>query len=268
MHDGGTVSYYNYYSVLDRPEILQFVFYPRKDAKIGPLNSNDYSVPVEDKISIGCRFYIHGQSSPSILFFHGNGEVVSDYDDIADTYNKQGINLFVADYRGYGTSGGTPTFTNMVSDAHCVFKAFADILHSNHHSSDAFVMGRSLGSVSAIELASSYQQQMKGLIIESGFASILRLLKYIGFTSEFLDINDITFPNMAKMRSVNLPTLILHGEHDSIIPVTEAKDLFESAATERKHLVIISGADHNDIMLVGREKYFKAIREFILESRA
>ena len=265
---GGIVSYHNDYSVLDRPEILQFVFYPRNDAKRGTHNSNDYFVPVEDKVSIGCRLYIHSRNSPSILFFHGNGEVVSDYDDIAATYNKQGINLFVADYRGYGTSGGIPTFTNMVSDAHSIFKAFVDILRINHHSGDVFVMGRSLGSVSAIELALSYQEQMKGLIIESGVASILRLLKYIGFTNEFLDINDITFPNMAKMRSITLPTLILHGEHDSIIPVAEAKDLFESAAAKRKHLVIISGANHNDIMLVGREKYFKAIREFVLESRA
>lgn len=251
------------YSILDRPEILQFTFYPRKDARKGPPNSTDYLVPVGDEVSICCRFYVHGYGSPSILFFHGNGEVVSDYDGIAPIYNQIGINLFVADYRGYGSSGGTPTFTNMVSDAHSIFKTFLDILHNDHHTGDVFVMGRSLGSISAIELALCYQEQMKGLIIESGLASILRLLKHLGFPTESLDMNDITFPNTAKMQSIALPTLILHGEYDSLIPVTEARDLFENAAAEKKRLVIINGADHNDILLVGMERYFTAIREFV-----
>jgi len=256
------------YSILDRPEILRFVFYPRRDNRRGPSNSADYSVPVGDEISIGCRFYVHSLSSPSILFFHGNGEVVSDYDDIAAIYNEQGINLFVADYRGYGASGGTPTFAGMVGDAHTVFKAFLSILRSNGHSGGVVVMGRSLGSMSAIELAHSCQEQMEGLIIESGFASMLRLLTHLGFPGELPDISEVAFPNMAGMRSVTLPTLILHGEHDNLIPVSEAIDLYESSAAQSKELVVISGAGHNDIMMVGMEKYFKAIREFVLESRA
>lgn len=251
------------YSILDRPEILQFVFYPRKDVSRGPSNSTDYSVPVEDGMSIGCRFHVHRHGSPSILLFHGNGEVVSDYDAISPIYNQEGMNLFVADYRGYGTSDGTPTFANTVSDAHAVFKSFLDILRNDHHTGDVFVMGRSLGSISAIELALCYQEQMKGLIIESGFASILRLLRHLGLPAEFLGINDTTFPNAAKMRSITLPTLILHGEYDSLIPVAEARDLFENSAAESKRLVIINGADHNTIMLVGMEKYFSAIREFV-----
>jgi alpha-beta hydrolase superfamily lysophospholipase len=253
----------NIYSILDRPEILQFTFYPRKDARRGPPNSTDYSIPVGDEVSICCRFYVHGYSSPSILFFHGNGEVVSDYDGIAPIYNQIGINLFVTDYRGYGLSGGTPTFTNMVGDAHRIFKTFLDVLRHDHHTGDAFVMGRSLGSIPAIDLALCYQEQMKGLIIESGLASMLRLLKHLGFPTESLGTNDITFPNAAKMRTIALPTLILHGEYDSLIPVTEARDLFENAAAERKRLVIINGADHNDIMLVDIERYFTAIKEFV-----
>ena len=261
------MSCHNGFSILDRPEILQLIFYPRRDTRGGPPNSTDYSVPVEGGISVGCRFYVHSHSAPSILLFHGNGEIVNDYDSIAPIYNQQGMNLFVADYRGYGSSEGTPTFSSMVSDAHSVFKAFLNISSNNRHSDSIFVMGRSLGSICAVELAFSYQEQIKGLIIESGFASILRLLKRFGFTDEFVGITDITFPNTAKMRSINLPTLILHGECDSIIPITEARDLFANAASESKRLVIIKDADHNDIMLVGMEEYFKATKEFILENK-
>lgn len=251
------------YSMLDRPEILQFVFHPRQAFTKGPPNSTDYPIPVENGISIGCRFYIDNRSSPSILFFHGNGEVVSDYDGIAPLFNQIGLNLFVADYRGYGSSGGTPSFTSMVGDAHHIFRAFLDIRHRNRYTGDVWVMGRSLGSIPAIELASGHQDRVKGLIVESGFASILRLIEYLGFPAELLGTDDITFPNLANIRSIDLPTLILHGEQDKLIPVAEARDLFGNSAAKRKRLVTIDKAGHNDIMAVDVERYFGAIREFV-----
>jgi len=251
------------YSALDRPELLQFVFYPRKDFTVPPPNSIDHLIPVEKNVSISCRFYVHHRDSPSALYFHGNGEVVSDHDYIAPLYNRLGINLFVADYRGYGASGGTPTFSNMVADAYHIFKGFWDVLQEGGYSGKVFLMGRSLGSVSAIELASQYGEEIRGLIIESGFASTVRLMTRLGFPKEFLGIKDFGFPNLTKIRTVTLPTLIIHAEFDSLIPLAEARDLFENVATKEKRLVIIPGADHNDLMVLGVEPYFKAIREFI-----
>lgn len=260
------MSYYNDYSVLDKPDILQFTFHPRKEVRRGPLNSTDYFISMGDEVSICCRFYVHSHSSPSILFFHGNGEVASDYDDIAPIYNQRGINLFVTDYRGYGLSGGTPTFTNMVGDASNIFEAFLDILRREKYTGDIFIMGRSLGSICAIELAFHYQEQVKGLIIESGLASILSLLTHLGFATDFLDIKDTTFPNATKMRSITLPTLLIHGEYDSFIPISEARELFKNAAAIRKQLVIINGANHNNIIAVDMERYFTAIEQFIIET--
>ena len=251
------------YSIVDKPEILSFAFYPRKDYTPGPPNSTDYSIPVERDISVSCRFYVQSQDSPLILFFHGNGEVASDYDYIAPTYNRQGINLCVADYRGYGSSGGTPTFRNTVEDSHPIFKAFWEILRDNNYSGGLFVMGRSLGSVPAIELASRHPQHIKGLIIESGFASLLRGFSHLGIPLEAFGLTDVEFPNLAKIRNVTLPTLIIHGEHDTLIPVSEARDLFQNSGAKDKRLVIISHADHNDVMVSGIQQYFTAIAEFV-----
>lgn len=251
------------YSALDRPEILSFVFYPRRDFSKAPPTASDHLIPVDKDVSISCRFYTHGQSSPSIIYFHGNGEVVSDYDDIAPMYNELGINLFVADYRGYGASQGRPTFSNTVSDAPIIFKAFVNILDDSRYTGDVFVMGRSLGSVSAIEIAHRHQEEMKGLIIESGFASVVNLLSMLGFPFEALGIEDAGFPNLAKIRAITVPTLIIHGEYDSLIPPAEGEALFHNVAAEDKRLVIIPRASHNDIMWVGRERYFQSIKEFV-----
>jgi alpha-beta hydrolase superfamily lysophospholipase len=214
-------------SFLDLPEILHIVFYPRK-SHIEPLapNAKDHFIEVEKGIKIGCRYHTIGKDYPSLLYFHGNATIVDDLDRFAPLFNNVGINLFVAGYRGYGLSNGTPTVTNMIKDSHRVFEGFKKIVEDYSFRKSFFVMGRSLGSLSAIELAYNYQDDLKGLIVESG-------------------------------------TLIIHGEQDSLIPVDEGKELYENSAAKDKRLVIIPNADHGDLFIVGKEQYYKAIREFV-----
>lgn len=251
------------YSALDRPELLQFVFYPRKDITAAPPGATDHLIRVDEGVAVSCRFYARHADLPTVLFFHGNGEVVSDYDFIAPMYHRRGTNLFVADYRGYGASSGAPTFSSMVADAHRIFEGFREVLRRGGYRSRIFLMGRSLGSVSAIELASRYGGSIAGLIIESGFASTVRLMTRLGFPQEYLGIKDFGFPNLSKIRTVTLPTLILHGEYDSLIPLAEAEDLFANVATAQKRLVIIPEAEHNDIIVRDMGLYFGAIEEFV-----
>lgn len=96
-------------SALDRPEILQFIFYPRRDffEKSGAASVIAGSIPVDDNVSVSYCFYFGSKKYPNILFFHGNGEIASDYEDIGPIFNQIGFNLFVADYRGYGRSGAS-----------------------------------------------------------------------------------------------------------------------------------------------------------------
>lgn len=250
------------YSVLDRPEVLAFVFHPRKDFSPTPPGAYDHLISVDEDVSISCRFYVCSAGSPSVLYFHGNGEVVSDYDDIAPMYGEIGLNLFVADYRGYGASQGSPTLSNTVEDAHAIFEAFGQILEKEGYCTDVFVMGRSLGSLSAVEVAWCHQKKIKGLIVESGFAAFASLLSHLGIPAAGFGLDDAEFPNLAKMRKTEAATLVIHGEHDGIIPAGEGKALFRGAAADDKRLLIIPGAGHNDIMWTGRHEYPRAIREF------
>ena len=97
--------------LMDRPEILERLFFPRKatpEELASPYGVN-HSVEVDAGISIGCRFYASATDGAAILYFHGNGETVPDYDYSAHLYQEKGLNLFVADYRGYGFSDDKPT---------------------------------------------------------------------------------------------------------------------------------------------------------------
>lgn len=253
------------FTPFDRPEILRFIFYPRRDFSPEPSvpNAVTHFIPVDKGISISCRFYFDNEKAPNILFFHGNGEIASDYDDIAPLFTQMGINFFVADYRGYGLSGGKPTFTGMIRDAHSIFNGWRQMLGQKGYSGNLFVMGRSLGSASAIELAFNYQDQIKGLIIESGFVDVVRLLAYIGVPVETLGLNQMKGSyNAERIRSISIPTLIIHAEHDHLIPLQESRELYQNSSAKDKRLLIIPEADHNNIFLVGMKQYLQAVREF------
>ncbi|MCP4648317.1 MAG: alpha/beta hydrolase, partial [bacterium] len=70
------------YSSLDHPEILGLLFHPRSE--LGTQSESEdikvLTIPVGDDMSIGGKLHYAGKTAPVILYFHGNGEIVSDYD--------------------------------------------------------------------------------------------------------------------------------------------------------------------------------------------
>lgn len=254
------------YSQIDASPLLGFLFFPRKYFTPCPQGAFDLIVPVDEGITISCRFYAGEKKGPWILYFHGNGEVVSDFDEIAPFYHQKGINLVVADYRGYGSSGGSPTFTNLVGDAHRIFMAVEEELAEKDFLPILWMMGRSLGSISALEIAYHYPDKIKGLVIESGFASVARLIKHLGLPADGIDLESLDQERIRLIRGISIPALVLHGEFDMLVPLQEAKDLFAYLGTKEKKLLIIPEADHNNIMFIGLEQYFEAIQKFIEET--
>ena len=259
-------------SFLDHPDILRVIFpvayspfFPPEYLSPAPTGVPTYAIEVEEGIKIVCGFWVSGKENPSTLYFHGNGETVAVHDWVAPFYNQIGINLFVADYRGYGSSNGKPTISNMIGDAHTIFKGFKEIIGKEGFKNSLFVMGRSLGSVPAIEIAANYQDEIQGLLIESGTASnFRRLWTYLGIGGQDAALSEeSSFLNRVKIRQVYKPTLIIHGEYDQIISVEEGKELYQNSGARDKKLLIIPGADHNDIMVVEQSLYFDTIEEFV-----
>jgi pimeloyl-ACP methyl ester carboxylesterase len=251
------------YSTLDRSSAIHYVFYPRRDFTRCPENAFDVSVPVGGTVSIVCRFYPGRKDRPWVLFFHGNGEVASDYNSIAPFYHQKRLNLAVADYRGYGQSGGVPNFTDLVRDAGTIFERTQEELITRGFSKDLWVMGRSLGSISALELAHRYPDRIRGLVIESGFCSVVRIMTHLGIPSPGVDLKKIDQECVEMIRKISVPALVMHGERDTLVPVQEARDLYQNLGSKRKQLLIIPAATHNDIMIVGFKKYFDTLAQFI-----
>ena len=253
------------YSKLDQPGVLQAIFHPRMEALPAkpPQSAVEVGIPVDEGIRLHARFHLASKEDPNILFFHGNGEIVSDYDEIGPFYSKYGMNFLAVDYRGYGRSTGSPTVTSMLGDAHIVLDAAKEWLDAVEHTGPLIIMGRSLGSAAAIELASCHPDDIAGLIIESGFATTLPLLMKLGVDVSGLGITEEDgFRNVRKISSFTKPTLFIHGQYDEIIPVNSAAILQAQSPARLKELQVVPGASHNTIITQTGEMYFSVIKQF------
>jgi alpha-beta hydrolase superfamily lysophospholipase len=252
--------------LLDIPEFLDVIFSPRRVLKPSlPPSCKDLEILVEGStISLGCRFHCTDKKAPLIVYFHGNGEIVSDYDQIGRWYTDVGVNIFIVSYRGYGWSGGTPSVAALLSDNIEIMHFVKSYCQKHNLSGPLFVMGRSLGCVSAIDCAYRLPEYFKGLIIESGFADTLPLAARLGFDSTKTHLKEEDcFNNIKKIQDIRLPTLILHGASDHIIPLHEAEKLQAESGARAKQFHLIPGADHNSLILVGGALYFESIKKFI-----
>ena len=106
-------------------------------------------------------------------------------------------------------------------------------------------------------------EQLAGLIIESGFADTFALLARLGLRIQGVDEERHGFGNPAKMERITMRTLIIHGQADVLIPASDGQALHRRCAAVDKRLVLIPGASHNDLMMVGMPQYFGAVRTFV-----
>jgi len=249
------------YSVLDRPDVLSGIFFPKEEWTVLPPGAQDFMVPVEDSVLISARYYPASTDSPNIIFFHGNAEVACDYDQIARAYNQLDIGLFVADYRGFGKSGGHPTFSHMVADSSRILEFFLEEVRPEAAEPGVFVMGRSMGCISALELASKNPEALSGLIVDSGLADVGRLASRFGFPRGIAEELSKNVTN--QVRHIKTPALIIHGEFDTLIPLVVGMDLYDNLDSQEKSLVVIPGGDHNNLLYVGAQRYFSAISGFV-----
>lgn len=252
------------YHLLDHPPILRNAFFPRRGMSPCPPGAFDLKPETADGVSLHCRFYTVGSGCPTILYFHGNGEIVSDYDGIAPLYHQgAGSNLAVAEYRGYGASSGTPTFSAMLEDGKLYLEAIKEELARHNYSPNLYIMGRSLGSVPALELAAAAGDELRGLIIESGFTCATRIARRLGFSMPQQEMDLLELECRQKVQSITLPALVIHGEEDNLVPLREAETLYELLGSGQKDLVLIPWADHNSLIFEGEEEYFSAIAHFV-----
>ena len=253
--------------IIDNPTVSNLIFYPRKTKVPENLESNIKVLELEisDNISIGGFFYGNNKENPTILLFHGNGEIASDYQYISHLFWECNINLAVVDFRGYGFSSGEPYYTSLISDAMPIYNAFMQWMDDMNYFDSLFVQGRSLGSVCAAEIGAHNPPKLKGIIFESGFASIFNMMTNLfGVRNPDLTPDSLKeYSNDTRVQKFNIPTLIIHGTRDGIIPYSESQLIHQNLPNSvEKKLILIDKAGHNNILSF-KQDYFLPLSEFV-----
>ena len=250
------------YSAVDLPIIRHYMFYPRPDASLPSNGAVDHFYSSHDGVELCGRFYPEERGRPTVLFFHGNGEVAAEYDGISSLYNHIGLNLFVADYRGYGKSHGEPTICALAEDSYTTLAALEKMLKGEGYNSSIYVMGRSLGAYCAVEIAAGARESIKGMILESGSANVGGMPQRLGIAHRPA-IARLIQEHWARVKGIDTPLLTIHGDRDDLVPMSHAEELYEAMSSTDKTFFRIRGAGHNDIMYVDTDGYFRAIRDFV-----
>lgn len=242
-------------SLLDHPTITERYFFPRNTALLDPT-----WVDV-DGARLACHHHDAGHPV-TVIHFHGNGEVCADYvPDLPSRFDAFGADTFLAEYRGYGASTGTPQLGRMLEDVEEIFAAVG------RPASEIIAFGRSVGSIYAIELAARYP--VAGLILESGIADpreriLLRAAPdELGTNQELLDAEfRAHLDHQHKLATRTRPTLIMHARKDSLVKATHAVELANYPRSNVR-LVLFDEGDHNTIFAFNEERYMAEVAELI-----
>lgn len=199
----------------------------------------------------------------TVVFSHGKGENLAGSTEWshAEFLWQSGFDVLTYDYRGFGRSTGTSE--DELTIAADVRGALAYVLTQPSVPIGRVVSyGHSLGSSPAITLAST-TPGIRTLIIESGFSNgqaMAETTNPLGFPVTWLVRQPMA--NTEHIALVTAPVLILHGDGDIKIPVSQGRDLF-AAAHDPRQLRIVAGAGHDNVQKVlGLTAFSALVRGF------
>lgn len=201
---------------------------------------------------------IHGWYFPvenargSILVLHGNAQNLSTHVNSVLWLVKEGFNIFIIDYRGYGWSGGEPDLAGAHRDAAAALEKLFSMPETDPDR--VVVLGQSLGgSIATYTVVHSpHKDSIRALVIDSAFSS------YRGIAREKLDSFWLTWPFQYPLSwTVNddysadrwigqvspIPVLILHGLDDAVVPTHHGR-LLNDAAREPKQFWLTARPGH------------------------
>ena len=236
------------------------IFFPTRTLLAVPadlgLRAEELSITAADGVTLH-GWWIEGPGDRVLIWYHGNAGNVGDRLHNARWFvDELGVDVVLVDYRGYGRSRGTPDEAGVYLDGLAVYDAVAA---RTVRAADVVLFGRSLGGAVAIETA--LRRPVGALVLESVFRSVPALARehYWFVPSAVIRTR---MDNESKIGRVEVPTLVLHGDRDTIVPLAHGRRLFELAARPADFHVI-EGAGHNDTWLVGDRPYADAWNAFL-----
>jgi len=210
---------------------------------------NNHFLPVADSVEVNAWHLTQPDAQATVLFFGGNGFYLVQSRGYLRALTRPSTNAFLWDYRGYGRSDGAPSVEAFRQDAlalydHLVNERGVDPDH-------LVVWGHSLGSFLATHVAD--KRPVAGVVLENPATNVDGWVDHLfpWYVRLFLGVDvDPTLreeDNVARLRSLQAPLLVVAGEEDNVTDPAMARRLYDVAGSEHKELVTVPGGGHNNL---------------------
>ena len=192
-------------------------------------------------------WYVPQKGSKKVIaFMHGNSYNVEKFYKKLVPLLDAGYSIFAGEYRGFGGVKGKITQAGLEQDA---IAAVEYLYQQGWKNNQIIIYGMSLGSHMAVNTAEKLQKNgtFAAVVLEVPFDSLLNVVKEVVFVPLPLEIiiKD-KYDNVAAIKEIKSPILIMGGEKDTVVPVTLAKRLY-AEAPEPKDIIIYEEGGHNDL---------------------
>lgn len=216
---------------------------------------------------------------PTVVHFHGNAENMTSHILFVSWLVELGYEVVTFDYRGYGKSPGSTTRSSTVEDGAAVLRFLVD----THQHKNLVVIGQSLGgavavaSLSRLPKASPARQAIKGVVLESTFASYRQMarskLAELGPLallqkplSYLVSDEDSAIDSIHDLGDV--PLLQIHGDKDPVVPWAQGRLLFDAAQDSalnetRRQWITVPGGGHTPAFGWSASPYHGQLLAFI-----
>ena len=207
------------------------------------------------------------RATPGVLLcFHGNADLAMwQLDWAREVLRHTDQAVFLAEYRGYMSLSGSPTYSNTKVDAQAAHDHLVSAFGLDRGRMAYF--GHSLGSAVAAELAEIHPP--RALVLQSPFSSaraMARLIVSAPVVLVWKSVSRIHFDTREAVSHLDAPVFVAHGKRDRVVPFRMGVEVYE-AAKRKGQLLLVDNAGHNDVADIGGPDYWSWMRAALSRNR-
>lgn len=241
---------------------------------------------LDDARQVYFRHWAVSPARASVVLLHGFGEHTGHFHRLAFALNGQGLDVWGLDHVGHGLSAGTRGLFGSVDALAENAALLLDLVAGEHPDRPVFLVGHSLGGVTAALLAVR-GRRLDGLVLTgtplSGLPADVAaeaVMSEDPFYLDALETDPLTFDTAPAepalwqaigacvpelrggLERLDVPVLLVNGDRDALAPVTDARSWAERVPDAT--VAVVNGF-HDIVNDVAHAQVEREIGRFITE---
>ena len=216
--------------------------------------AREVTLTTVDGLDLAAWYVPAAAGQPTILVASGNAGHRGQRAPLAAALSRHGLGVLLFDYRGYAGNPGRPSEAGLARDVRAARSFLLE--RAGVAEGDLLYFGESLGAAVVVDLAGEHPPA--GLVLRSPFTSLADVGKVHYPLLPVRALLRDRYPLAEAITTVDVPTLVVLGTRDTIVPAEQSRAVGRAAAGPTQ-VVEVEGADHNDPSLLAGDQLVSAV---------